>query len=544
MSSDVVPPSTGKPSWLRAASVLLLLAATVLVALGVRLVEFETVNYWFDETFSLRMAEFPLPEMITRCTKDTHPPLFFLELKGWTSLFGNAEWPARMLSNLWSLAAVAVGFGLAYAAVRQDDASLHTHCKAIFAGTVAGLCLALSPIQISWAQQVRMYASLSCLAILSTWLLWRAVQQHGSLARWLIFGLVELAGLYTHVTFLFIFAGHILAGLAVVFQQRGDRAHVKSLLARAVPTMFVVGLLAVPWILVVRGQHSQVHDDFWVKPLDVELLGQAFVDSFTVRRGESPDSEIGLWIAQGLLVVLLVLAAGKRPSDLILSITTVSPFLLLIVVSLMDVNIVNGRYFIAGQALACVALGIVVTRLPFWVLRIPLAAGLLLALGLFARDHLEWRSEVADRDGLPNLLATWHEHRADGEPLIFSNPMFYTTARIDNGGSDGLKIFRSDDTYYPFFVGTAITSPEEYITPPELAAERWQTIWVCDYGNRTRYLQPVILGETWKLITESAFKDYSGTFYLRRYDRVPETSLAGRNPKPNPKTDNEPVPEQ
>lgn len=531
MSSDLTPTPESKSSWLRTASMLLMLTVTLLVAIGVRFVEFETVNYWFDETFSLRMSEFPLTEMIARCSQDTHPPFFFLQLKGWTSLFGNSEWPARMFSALWSLTAVAGGFGLAYAVVKQQDSSLQTHCQAVFAGTVTGLCLALSPIQISWAQQVRMYASLSCLAILSTWLLWRAVQQHDRLARWLVFGIVELTGLYTHVTFFLIFAGHLLAGLAVLFQQRGDTAHVKSLMARAVPTMLVIGLLAIPWVLVVQGQHSRVHDDFWVKPLDVELLGEAFVQSFTVHRGQSPDSAIGLWIAQGLLVVLLMVAAGKRPSDLIISITTVSPFLLLIVVSLMDVNIVNGRYFIAGQALACVAVGIALTRLPFWLLRIPLAIGLLVALGLFARQHSEWRTEVASRDGLPSLLATWHEHRADDEPLIFSNPMFYTTARINNDSSEGLKIFRSEDTYYPFFVGTAITSPEEYITSPDLKAQSWQTIWVCDYGNRSRYLQPVALDETWKLITETAFKDYSGTFYLRRYDRVLETSLSDHNPK-------------
>ena len=513
-----VPPQSDRQSWGTFARTALLLLVTLAVAAATRLYGLGELNYWFDESFSIRMSQFPVTEMFARCGEDTHPPLFFLLLKGWTMALGQVEWPTRLLSTLWSLGAVACAFGFTYEALWRADERPSTESAALFAATIAGLAVALSPLQISWAQQVRMYAQVTCLTLMSTWLLWRAVERPGSGWRWLAFVLVEIAGLYTHVTMLFVIAGHFLALGAVIVLRCKAGVSTRLLALRSAFAMSAVGLTGLPWILVIRAQHARVQDDFWIRPFNLDLLGEAFVKCFGVYQRPVPDPSLGLWLGQGMLIILALVAAGRRSFDLLVALTAAMPFVLLIAVSLMSENIVNARYFIAGHSLACVAVAVLISRVPWWQLKVPVAASVLGILAYCTVDYHAWRETAAQGAGIPGLLSTWRDHRVANEPLVFSNPMFYTTGQIYSEVSDKMKIF-GDEGDYPFFVGTAVTSHDEYLSADEIDAQAWNSIWVCDYGQRERFLNPVQLSNSWQLVSETSTKDYSGTFYLRRYDR-------------------------
>jgi len=511
-------PSTEKPSWLTRAVILFLLLTTLIVAAALRLHRLADLAYWFDESYSLRTAEFPPLEMISRCAGDTHPPFYYFTLKAWMACFGNGEWAARLLSTLWSLGAVAAAFGFTYEGMCCSKERPSNRNVALLAATLAGLCVALSPIQISWAQQVRMYAPDTCLAILGTWLLWRAVQEPHRWGRWLSYAVVEVAGLYTHVTMLFIFAAHVLAIWVVLIQGRKDWAATKFLFWRAATVMGTVGLIALPWVLVIRMQHARVHDDFWIPPFTLELLSTALVQCFTLYQHSVLDPKWGLWLGQGLLLICVFVAAGKRPFDLLLALSASLPFLLLIAVSQGETNIVNGRYFITGHSLVCLAVSVWVARLPTWFLKLPVGAVLLGTLIFLAHDHHTWRESVAGKWAIPELLASWEEHRGTDEPLIFCNPMYYITARIYHDPAD-LKIFGQEQDY-PFYNGTAVTTPQEFLSATELNSGNWQTAWVCHNGNWGKSKLPAEIGDSWRLSAETTRKDYSGTYFLRRYDRI------------------------
>jgi hypothetical protein len=47
------------------------------------------------------LIRFPLNEMIQRVGLDNHPPLYFIILKGWASLFGSPVGALRLLSVLF-----------------------------------------------------------------------------------------------------------------------------------------------------------------------------------------------------------------------------------------------------------------------------------------------------------------------------------------------------------------------------------------------------------------------------------------------------------
>lgn len=497
----------------------LLCACVIAVAVGLRLHMLGAVNYWFDETFSIRMAQFSILEMFGRCAQDTHPPLFFLMLKPWIWVLGTTPWSVRLFSMLCSAGAVATAFGFVCEAMSTQQDSRFYRGKPEFAAGLAALLIALSPLQLTWAHQVRMYAPVACLTVLSTWLLWRAQQEPAVRSRWVAYTVVASAGLYTHVTMWFVLGGH-LCGLIYLATRSSLNAGMdcRSLRVNGGFAMAAIGLLFAPWYIAARSQHARVQSDFWSDPFEFKLVGDAFVRCFSNPEVVFADYQYGFWIAQGLLVILLALAVGRRPFDIIVASTAALPFVALIAASMIGRNIIHARYFISGQTLVCVAVGVLIARLPGWWLRIPVSIAVLAGQGLLTSSYFDWRIAAAKEPGIPGLLALWDEHRTDDEPLIFCNPMFYTTARVYAGNADRFRVF-GDQSRYTFFVGTAIMSDEEYLSSSEVDAGESGSVWICDFGWSSRFLQPVSLSESWVLAAEISVREFSGTFFLRRYDR-------------------------
>jgi hypothetical protein len=94
---------------------------------------------------SLRGAA-PVPAVWSHLSGVAHPPLFIIVLRIWREVFGESDGPAKALSIVCSLVAIA----LLYDAVR----TLHGRPAAMW----AALLLAIAPAQIYLSQQVRGYA--------------------------------------------------------------------------------------------------------------------------------------------------------------------------------------------------------------------------------------------------------------------------------------------------------------------------------------------------------------------------------------------------
>ena len=58
-------------------------------------------SVWFDEACSWRTARFPVAQMIRSNVQDVHPPLYFLILKCWMTVFGDSTLALRSLSVLF-----------------------------------------------------------------------------------------------------------------------------------------------------------------------------------------------------------------------------------------------------------------------------------------------------------------------------------------------------------------------------------------------------------------------------------------------------------
>lgn len=118
-----------------------------------------------DEAATVLYSAMPISELweLSRVT-DPHPPLYYLLLHPWQWLIGEEAWIMRFAGVIAGTLTVATLYALAQRTIRNAAVSL----------LAAGL-LAVNPLQIWLAQDVRSYPLFTLLGLLSSWALWAAL---------------------------------------------------------------------------------------------------------------------------------------------------------------------------------------------------------------------------------------------------------------------------------------------------------------------------------------------------------------------------------
>ncbi len=121
-----------------------------LIGGGLRVLLLDKNGLWLDETFSLWIANHGVGDMLPWITRlDQHPPLYYLLLHYWTALAGDSPYYARLLSVLFGAGTIPI----IYLIGRRLSGAV--------VGLAAAAFLALSPFNIYFAQEARMYTLLA-----------------------------------------------------------------------------------------------------------------------------------------------------------------------------------------------------------------------------------------------------------------------------------------------------------------------------------------------------------------------------------------------
>ena len=119
----------------------------IFICLGTRILFLSAPSFWLDEAISVNMIQGPVAECIEHAKEDLHPPLYYLLLHLWSWL-GHDEFTLRLFSVVANLLS---GFILFF------------YFRQIFNSPIALLALlffALSPFQVRYSQEARMYSLL------------------------------------------------------------------------------------------------------------------------------------------------------------------------------------------------------------------------------------------------------------------------------------------------------------------------------------------------------------------------------------------------
>ena len=192
------------------ANPVLAIAAITLLALVLRLHDVALDPFWKNELFSLVWSQRPAGWLASQgLLLETNPPLHFLLLKAWTTLFGTGEFSARLPSVLSGTASVPLLF------------LLGRRLGGTRVGMVAAGVMAITPMQIFYAHEARAYALLPGFLLIAMLGLCRFLQAPDAAtghARWGLvgYGLGSLGLIYSHGT-----AGFVLMALLLALASAG-----------------------------------------------------------------------------------------------------------------------------------------------------------------------------------------------------------------------------------------------------------------------------------------------------------------------------------
>ena len=241
------------------------------------------MSFWLDEGISVGVASHPFRDIPHLLLQDGSPPLYYLLLNRWTSLFGTSNVAVHMLSLVFALATVVAAFWAGRSLFSRRT------------GWMCALVVAINPFVAYYATEARMYSMAIMLAVLATACFLHAyVFGRRRYLPWFV--LFQALLLYTHNWGLLL-AGGAGAALLVLLVLTTDR---RRLLMDGILGFGGVALLYAPWVPSIAYQVGQKlqpwgrkGDLFWVRDDVARMMGGT--ETFIV---------LGLGAGIGLAVIL------------------------------------------------------------------------------------------------------------------------------------------------------------------------------------------------------------------------------------------------
>ncbi len=140
------------------------------MAFGLRVYRLGGQSIWYDEALSVHYARQPLTRLLALVAASDHPPFYFLLLHGWLRL-----WPdPRPLPEFWVRFPSVMAGALTIPLIYRLGRALRLPPRAAL---LAAWGAAVSPFQVWYAQETRMYTVVLALTLWGGWWLLRCIAE-------------------------------------------------------------------------------------------------------------------------------------------------------------------------------------------------------------------------------------------------------------------------------------------------------------------------------------------------------------------------------
>ena len=505
--------AASRPGWRELAG----LGAVMLVGFLPRAWRLGRPGLTSDEAFSWRLARYGLGEMLRRAAEDVHPPLYYVLLKPWLAMWGDAPEALRGLSLVLGLLVVPLAFVLVREAARLDEPELARRVRA--GALLAALLAALHATQVLQSRNARMYALGTALALASSWLLLRA-QRRGGWAWWAAWGLAAAVAVATHYYLAFTVAAQA-AWLALARRQAPPPW--RGMLGAATVALASFA----PWLPILWRQVRRVREEYWIPPATMASLVQD-VGRWAVGADLAP------WVAAAAalaVVASLAVAGWTSRAGRFLALQATAPWILGLTVSVATGRpLVLERCMVFAQAFLLCAWGVTMARLPRATLRAAAAAVLVLAVagGLLAT--------VEAYPAAPPAMATvarfLKRQGAEGDLAVVESPralnkLRYYARQAQAAGLDIRCTLPERVPLAPHLSHVVSLAEGDAIAREAVFASGADTVWIG--RESTGPAEPAPAG--WTITYARIFEGAEGTrFALFRYQRSQATVPPARAP--------------
>ena len=382
-----------------------LLALMVGFAIFFSLNVFAGTSLRLDEAQSLFQTNRDVPGMLNLVAQDVHVPFYHVLLHFWQVLFGQDIFTARLLSLVFFVGTIIMTYVLAtYALGRRSI------------GLFAALLVTISPFMNWYGSEARMYTMLAFMTVLHTYFFVRILKQSGE-ARWILWTLTAILGVYTHYFFIFVLVSEFIALIMLRKKITGEHPMRNIIIAGG-----ITALSLVPWLYYVYnlGFASNTQPALGAPSAgDLFDTYAQFIFGFQVPAVNTLI--VSLWPVAVLLAFFALQRSKKKvPSEITL-------FVLLATVPILSAFIISvtirpsylSRYLIVALPALTIFIAWFLTRFRPWIKRavgivLVLVIGLLFVVQVYSpntpvkedyRDAVEYLDTNADSSDVVILAA-------------------------------------------------------------------------------------------------------------------------------------------
>ncbi|MBI5649460.1 MAG: glycosyltransferase family 39 protein [Chloroflexi bacterium] len=271
------------------------LLALCLVAFALRVFRLDLQSLWYDEAFSVYLAQFDLAAITARTAADIQPPLYYYLLHFWIARVGDSEFAVRFLSLIFGVATIPLLFVIAMRLFCASPLSRETG-EGLGVGVIAALLATIAPLYVWYSQEARMYTLITFLLLLSSYALLRALQGNdGNWWKWFV--IANIAAIYTH------YFAFVVIAFQLLFTIYQFRITHHARFARITLYFIAILIAFLPWMPFVLARFGQ-DASYWRGALKLDEAIRHILINFTT--GESVLEAHAQNIAAGWLIVLLV----------------------------------------------------------------------------------------------------------------------------------------------------------------------------------------------------------------------------------------------
>ncbi len=207
-------------------------------------------NIWFDESYSVSIANHNFAEIWKISSYDVHPIFYYWILRIINLIFGMNVYTYRLFSVL----CITLTGILGYTHIRKDFGERVGILFSYLTFFLPAICI--------YAVEIRMYALALYLATILGIYAYRIVTKEFSKKNWIIFAISSLCLAYTH------YYGLITAGIVnlvlfiyILIKKKEDKRYIKSFIIQAI----IEVVLYLPWIVPFLYRSLKSSGGFWIK---------------------------------------------------------------------------------------------------------------------------------------------------------------------------------------------------------------------------------------------------------------------------------------
>ncbi|MBI3287420.1 MAG: glycosyltransferase family 39 protein [Chloroflexi bacterium] len=280
-----------------------LLLGILLLALGLRLYRLDGQSLWYDEGTSAGLATRDWVTIARNAADDIHPPLYYFLLRGWAAAVGTSEFGLRSLSVVAGTLTVLATYFLGRALFGRRVA------------LVAAALSALSPFQVYYSQEARMYIWVTLWGVLGLLALWHTLRRwtvnspdkRSVLTPFFLYLASTTAALYTH----YFAISLVVVGNAIFLAWLySHRERLAGRIAGWAAGQGTVALLYLPWLSIAGGQLQR-----WPaisEPFSLQFLATESLRVLSLGTTAEASWAPWLWLFGGILGVGLLPQARGR----------------------------------------------------------------------------------------------------------------------------------------------------------------------------------------------------------------------------------------